>query len=99
MEWTQQPYLPTVSGLDIVLWVAAYGVWRYLSGLSRVKRTAVATTPVRATESTVRMPVHQQFVPGRFDRRMVLLDKMGVVLIPRERERPETRRVRLRRAA
>jgi hypothetical protein len=80
MEWTQQPYLPTISGLDVTVWVAAYVVWRYLTGLGRVRRSAATANPVRRVEMA--RPPMPQFVAGRWGHRAAMLEKMGAVIPP-----------------
>ena len=91
------PYLATFTGLDVMLWVAAYAVWRYFASLGRVRRSAAL--PVSAPEPAPARQV-EYWPAGRWATRTVVVQKMAAGRPRKVEERKQTEdRRQLKRAA
>ena len=88
MQWTH-PCLPTFTGLDVLLWVAAYVVWRYFTGLGRVRQSAAM--PLPAAKAVAIRPGAAR-CPGRWAARAAVLQKLEAGQPRKAEERKELRR-------
>ena len=89
MYWMPQQLFPTITGLDIILWIAAYATWRYLTGMTRVRaaRVSCGVHASSAARDFARRPL-----TGRWAVRATALDKMQLTPPRRVAEHRRLRR-------
>ncbi len=74
MEWLSHSFLTTITGVDIALWILAYGACRVLTS-RRWEQQSTARVTRRPT--VIRRPVPVTVPTDRWERRAAMLEKMG----------------------
>jgi hypothetical protein len=66
MDWSTPHFLPTLNGYHILVWLAAYVAWRYLTAKPRKATRTVAREPGLRR---VPRPAPAVLIDGRYERR------------------------------
>jgi hypothetical protein len=93
-EWISEQLFATISGWDILVWIGAYGVWRYLTADAEVTTRDTETRGAQVVRAGTRpRQVRSETADvSRWEHRAILLEKQRESVAHRHQQRRKVRR-------